>query len=424
MADVLVVGSGGREQALAWKLEQSDYVETIYVAPGNAGSSGNIKNIPIQFDDVDGLLKFALQNKIELTVIGQEVASEVGVVDAFEKAGLIVFGPNMAAAKIETSKAFSKDLMREQHIPTAEYKNFNSVDEAKLYAKSRPLPVVIKADGLATGKGVVIAFDEKQIDEALDQIMVQKLFGESGDTVVVEDFLKGQEVSLHALCDGVTSVIFPASQDHKQVFDGDTGPNTGGMGVIAPVDWVTRDMLDIVNDRVVQPALQGLSKHDETFIGCLYPGLMIDNNDINVLEFNARFGDPETEVYMRLLDGDLFEILKACATGTLRPEMISWKSGYAATVILASKGYPLNYPKGLLITGVDEASQREDVVIFHAGTAIKDAELVTCGGRVLNVTATGDTLQAALDKVYSAIEDIHFDGMHYRRDIGLRSETQ
>ena len=420
MADVLIVGSGGREQALAWKIEQSEEVAKVYVAPGNAGSSGNIQSIPIQFDDVDGLLNFAQEKNISLTVIGQEIASEVGVVDAFEEAGLTIFGPNKAAAKIETSKAFSKDLMEEQKIPTAQYKNFTDVEAARSYAISRPLPIVIKADGLATGKGVIIAYEKKQIDKALDQIMVKKIFGNSGDTVVVEDFLKGQEVSLHALCDGKTSVIFPAAQDHKPIFDGDRGPNTGGMGVIAPIDWVKPEILNTVNKMVVQPALQGLIDHSSAFKGCLYPGLMIDQGVINVLEFNARFGDPETEVYMRLLDGDLYKILKACAEGALTSDMVSWIPGYAATVILASEGYPGSYTKNIPIHGLETASNREDIVIFHAGTAIKDGEIVTSGGRVLNVTATGESLEIALQKVYDAIADIHFDGMQYRKDIGKR----
>ena len=420
MAEVLVVGGGGREHALAWKLSQSPSVDNVYIAPGNGGSQGSIENIDIAFDDVQGLLKFAQDNSIALTVIGQEASSEAGVVDAFKEAGLTIFGPTKAAVRIESSKTFSKDLMSSQDIPTAEYRNFENAEQAREYAHSRSFPVVIKADGLATGKGVIIAQNRDEIDAAIDEIMINKSFGDAGSKVVVEDFLKGQEASFHALTDGHKSVVFPASQDHKQVNDGDEGPNTGGMGVIAPVDWVTPELLATVNQKVVQPALEGLRKQDAVFTGCLYPGLMIDGEDIKVLEFNARFGDPECEVYMRLLDCDLFEVLTACAQGRLDPASVKWQQGYACSVVLASEGYPGGYKKGLPITGIEEAEKQDDVVVFHAGTAIKDGQVVTAGGRVLNVTAAGSTLDEALNKAYSAAKLIHFDGMHYRTDIGSR----
>ncbi|HSX46148.1 MAG TPA: phosphoribosylamine--glycine ligase [Candidatus Saccharimonadia bacterium] len=420
MAQVLVIGIGGREQALAWKLAQSPSVEKVYVAPGNGGSTGKVENAAVAFDDAAGLLEFAKSNQIDLTVVGQEAASEAGVVDAFEAEGLAIFGPNKAAARIETSKAFSKDLMTAQKVPTAKYMNFTDPVEARAYAKGRSLPVVIKADGLATGKGVIIAHSEAEIDSAIDKIMVSKAFGVAGDKVVVEDFLKGQEASFHALTDGHKSAIFPASQDHKQINDGDQGPNTGGMGVIAPVDWVTPELLEKVNRDVVYPVLEGLRKQNNTFRGCLYPGLMIDGDDLEVLEYNARFGDPETEVYMRLLDADLYEILKACATGTFEPAMVKWQPGYAVTVVMASGGYPGSYQKGLPISGIEEAEAQPDVVVFHAGTAVKDGQVMTAGGRVLNVTATGATLQKALDKAYAAVDLIHFEGAHFRTDIGHR----
>jgi phosphoribosylamine--glycine ligase len=423
MAEVLVIGSGGREQALAWKLAQSPSVGKVYVAPGNGGSKGKVENADIGFEDVQGLLKFAQDNNISLTVIGQEASSEAGVVDAFKDAGLKIFGPAKAAVKIESSKAFSKDLMASQNIPTAEFKNFSDAGEARTYAKSRPLPVVIKADGLATGKGVIIAENENQIDQAIDDIMVSKIFGDSGNKVVVEDFLKGQEASFHAISDGKTSIIFPSSQDHKQAFDGDEGPNTGGMGVIAPLDWISDETLQRVNQEVVQPALDGLRQQGATFNGCLYPGLMIDGENLKVLEFNARFGDPEAEVYMRLIDCDLYEVLMACAEERLDPSSVKWKPGYAVTVVLASQGYPGSYPKGLPITGIEEAEAHEDIVVFHAGTAIKDGQLVTAGGRVLNVTATAPTLDEALDKAYAAVKLINFEGMQYRTDIGRRPKS-
>ena len=423
MADVLVVGSGGREQALAWKLAQSSKVARVYVAPGNGGSRGKVENVEVNFDDVDGLLAFAQKEQVDLTVVGQEAASEAGVVDAFRQGGLNIFGPTKAAVKIESSKAFSKDLMAAQKIPTAEYRNFTDADEARTYAKSRPRPVVLKADGLATGKGVIIAQTESEIDAAIDEIMVKKAFGTAGDKIVVEDFLKGQEVSVHALTDGHQSVIFPASQDHKQINDGDQGPNTGGMGVIAPVSWVTEGQLDFINGNVVQPALKGLRDKDALFTGCLYPGLMIDDDQIKVLEFNARFGDPEAEVYMRLLNADLFEICLACAQGKFDPSIVKWHDGFAVTVVLASGGYPGDYKKGVPISGIEAAGQQPGIVVFHAGTAIKDGRIVTAGGRVLNVTATGPTLDEALDKAYAAVKLIHFDGMHYRTDIGRRPKS-
>jgi len=420
MAKVLIIGTGGREQALAWKLTQSDQVDKVYVAPGNGGSRGPIENVPIGFLEVSELLKFAQDNKIDLTVVGQEAASEAGVVDAFHEAGLIIFGPTKAAIKIESSKALSKDLMAAEHIPTATYKTFTDVSDALAYAKSRPLPVVVKADGLAEGKGVTVCFTTEDIDAALDKTMVKKTFGTAGTTVVIEDFLKGQEVSVHAFCDGKQSVLFPASQDHKQINDGDKGPNTGGMGVIAPVPWVTQKHLEYVKSNIIQPALKGLEKQNAAFTGCLYPGLMIDSDKVNVVEFNGRFGDPEAEVYMRLLGGDLYEIFNACAEGNLDQNSVSWKPGFAVSVVLASPGYPGSYPKGLPITGIEDAEAQDDIVVFHAGTAIKDGQPVTNGGRVLNVTATGLTLDEALAKAYKAIEKIHFQGMHYRKDIGRR----
>lgn len=422
MAEVLVIGSGGREQALAWKLAQSPSVDKVYVAPGNGGSRGPIENVDIGFLDIDSLLKFAKDYNIGLTVVGQEAASEAGAVDAFRAAGLSIFGPTKAAVKIESSKVLAKDLMASENIPTAAYKTFNDAAEALAYAKSRPLPVVVKADGLAEGKGVTVCFNTEDIEAAINTTMIQKKFGEAGSSVVIEDFLKGQEVSVHALCDGKRAVIFPASQDHKQINDGDQGPNTGGMGVIAPVPWVTPQHLAYVDKSIVQPALEGLAKQNADFTGCLYPGLMIDGDAVNVVEFNARFGDPEAEVYMRLLDSDLYEILYACADGTLDPSSVKWKAGFAATVILASGGYPGKYDKGLPITGIEEAEKLDDIVVFHAGTAIKDGQLVTNGGRVLNVTATGTTLDEALDKAYAAVKLIHFDGMHYRTDIGRRPQ--
>jgi phosphoribosylamine--glycine ligase len=418
---VLIIGGGGREQALAWKLAQSPRVGRVYVTPGNGGSTGNIENVAIGYDNVPELLKFAQTKSIDLTVVGQEAASEAGVVDAFQTAGLSIFGPTRAAVKIESSKVLSKHLMASERIPTASYQAFSDARSALAYAKSRPLPVVIKADGLAEGKGVTVCFTVKEIETAITNAMVKKVFGAAGEKVVVEDFLKGQEVSVHSLCDGKQAVIFPTSQDYKQIYDGDKGPNTGGIGVIAPVPWVTPTHMDFVSQHIVQPALRGLASSHATFTGCLYPGLMIDGSNVKVVEFNARFGDPEAEVYMRLLSGDLFEILHDCTRGELNPASISWQSGYAVSVVLCSGGYPGSYRKGLPITGLTAAEELDDVVIFHAGTVREDGQILTNGGRVLNVTATGTSLSEALGKAYAAIKLIHFEGMYYRRDIGARS---
>lgn len=429
-AKVLIVGGGGREHALAWKLKQSKKVSELFVAPGNGGTADIATNVDIGFTDVDGLLKFAQAHSIDLTVIGQEAASDAGVVDAFLDAGLKIFGPTKAACRIESSKAFSKDLMREQHIPTAEFQNFEDPIAALDYIKNKSLPIVIKASGLAEGKGVIIAEDLQTAEQAIDDIMVKKIFGDSGNQVVVEEFLSGQEVSTHALCDGKHSILFPTSQDHKQVLNGGKGPNTGGMGVVAPVPWVSKEQMKFVEEKVVVPTLRGLESKNSAFKGCLYPGLMIaeggsksiDDDDVKVLEFNARFGDPEAETYMRLLESDLYDILIDCVEGNLDPSKVVWKSGAAISVAAVSGGYPGKYPKGLPISGIEKAEARDDIVVLQAGTKKDGDQLVTNGGRVLYVTAYGKNVKDARAKAYEAIKEIKFEGMHYRTDIGLAAE--
>ena len=422
MADkkVLVVGSGGREHALCWKLAASPQVEKVYCAPGNDGMRPVAEPVAIDFTDVDGLVAFAKLREIDLVVIGQEAASEAGLADACQAAGIAVFGPTKAAAKVETSKVFSKQLMQAAGIPTAAFETFSDAEAARAFAYGRPRPVVIKADGLAAGKGVVIATTDAEIDTAIDSIMLDKQFGDAGNEVVVEDFLAGQEVSTHAFCDGHTAILFPASQDHKQIYDGDKGPNTGGMGVIAPVPWVTSQHLATVQRTIAQPALAELAQRGAPFGGVLYPGLMIDGDDVQLLEFNSRFGDPEAEVYLRLLASDLYTVLAHCASGTLSEDDVAWSDQSAATVILASAGYPQSARKGDKISGLQAAEALDDIVIFHAGTYEKDDEFYTNGGRVLAVTATGANLEVALQKAYAAVEKISFDGMQYRTDIGQR----
>ncbi len=423
-AKVLIIGGGGREHALAWKLKESPKVGELFVAPGNGGTAEIATNVDIGFTDVDGLLAFAQKNNIDLTVIGQEAASDAGVVDAFLAAGLKIFGPTSAACKIESSKAFSKDLMKAQNIPTAEFENFTDPTKANEYIQSKSLPIVIKASGLAEGKGVVIAEDMETAEQAIDDIMVKKVFGEAGSEVVIEEFLGGQEVSIHALCDGKNSILFPASQDHKQVNDGGKGPNTGGMGVVAPVPWVTPEHMSFAKEKVVRPTLDGLRDKGAEFKGCLYPGLMVENSDIKVLEFNARFGDPEAETYLRLLESDLFDILMDCVNGTLDPSKVVWRPGAAISVAAVSGGYPGKYPKGLQIHGIEKAeSYHDDVVVLQAGSKKDGDTLVTNGGRVLYVTAYGKDVADARKKAYAAIKEISFDGMHYRTDIGLAAES-
>jgi phosphoribosylamine---glycine ligase len=415
---VLIVGSGGREHALAWKIAQSPHVSKVYIAPGNGGTELVGENVDIDFTDADKLLEFAKSNKIDLTVIGQEAASEAGVVDEFQKAGLSIFGPTKSAALIESSKAFSKELMRTHNIPTAEFQNFDNPRDALEYLTTKSFPLVVKADGLATGKGVTICHDLEEAKKTIDDIMVKKVFGESGNRIVIEDYLEGKEVSIHVLTDGKNYQMFPPSQDHKQIYDGDKGPNTGGMGVIAPIELINDNQKNLIEEKVVKPALAGLAIKGSDFIGCLYPGLMVNGDDIKVIEYNARFGDPEAEVYMRLIDGDLYEILYSCTQGMLQP--LQWKNQYAASVVLASAGYPASSSKGDVISGVDKAEELEDIVIFHAGTARKNSNLVTNGGRVLNITATGKTLDDALSKAYNAVKFIGFKGMQLRSDIGRR----
>lgn len=420
MNKVLIIGAGGREHAIAWKLQQSPKVSELFVAPGNGGISQIATCVPIGLTEVEKVVAFAQENAIDFVVVAQDDALAAGMVDALTAVGIKAFGPTKAAAQIEASKAFSKDLMKQTGVPTAAYENFQDIGSAKQYVQSCSYPTVVKASGLAAGKGVIICQNITEAEAAIDEIMGDKVFGASGDTIVIEDFLNGQEVSVHALSDGQQAAMFPTSQDHKQVFDGDKGPNTGGMGVIAPVDWAS-PYLPAIKEQVVQPILDGLKKNGSPFVGCLYPGLMIDGDQLKTLEFNARFGDPETEVYMRLLDTDLFELFEACVDGNLNPENVKWHAGYAATIILASGGYPGKYQTGLPISGIEAAEADPNVIVFHAGTKQKeDGTYTTAGGRVLNVTAIGSTLDEALATAYAAVDKINFEGKHYRTDIGRR----
>ena len=418
--NVLIIGSGGREHALAWKLAQSLRIGKLYVAPGNGGTHQIAENVSIDATDIEGLIQFAEKNEISLTVVGPDDPLALGVVDAFRSRGLRIFGPTRATAEIESSKAFAKNLMSEASIPTATFKIFSEYDKALSYVRKRGVPIVVKASGLALGKGVYVCKTLAEAEVALKEIMVDNVHKEDGSEVVIEEFLDGQEISIHALCDGKTFVLLPPAQDHKPIHDNDEGKNTGGMGTIAPLSWVSTDTLKIISDQIVRPTLEALTKCGRPFTGLLYPGLKITSSGLKVLEFNARFGDPETQSYMRLLKTDLLDILEACVDGTLAELAIEWHSGFAVCVVIASGGYPNEYRKGVPIRGVAEAECVSNIVVFHAGTIFEN-ELETSGGRVLSVSATGDTLRDALNSAYEAARLIQFEGMQYRSDIGAKA---
>ena len=418
---VLVVGSGGREHVLAWKLKQSPRVQKVYCAPGNAGIATIAECVPIAADNIVRLVNFALEQEIELTVIGPEAPLTAGIVDAFIAAGLTVFGPDKAAAQLEGSKAFAKQIMAKNNIPTAESRTFTSAASALAYLQEKGAPIVVKADGLAAGKGVVVAATLAEAQEAVRRIMVDKEFGEAGSLVVIEEFLQGEEVSVLAFTDGNTVIPMVSSQDHKAVYDGDTGPNTGGMGAYSPAPVLTAALLAQVESQVLQPTIAGLRAEGIIFKGILYAGLMITADGPKVLEFNVRFGDPECQAVIPRLKSDLPTLMLSVINHSLHDTTIEWHENHTACVVMASGGYPGSYQKGIVINGLDAAAAVADAYVFHAGTAQKGAKTVTVGGRVLGVTAWGDTLQSALDKAYAAAEKISFAGAHYRKDIGQKA---
>lgn len=419
---ILIVGSGGREHALAWKVAQSPLVEKIYAAPGNPGMASLAECRPIPAGHLGEIRDFAKTEGIDLAVIGPDECLAAGAADLLQEAGLRVFGPTKKAAMIESSKAFAKELMAEERIPTARSATFADLERACDYVDSHPLPMVVKASGLALGKGAMICHSREHARQTLRSMMADGLFGPAGETVVVEEFLEGREVSIHALCDGSQAALFPPAQDHKAVSDGDQGPNTGGMGCFCPVPWVTRDMLAEIKNRIVEPVLRALARRGAPFRGCLYPGLMLTRDGFKVLEFNARFGDPETQAYMPLLESDLVEAMLACVEGTLGRSEIRWGRRHSACVIAASEGYPGAYRKGREIAGLDEAGRVRGVSVFQAGTVVEKGKLVTSGGRVLGVTGCAESLEGALESAYRAMGLISFQGMHYRRDIGRRGQ--
>ncbi|HEX5774944.1 MAG TPA: phosphoribosylamine--glycine ligase [Candidatus Paceibacterota bacterium] len=415
--NILVIGSGGREHALAWKLKQSPRVKKVCTAPGNPGTAMLGENIPIAISDHRAVIECVRRNKIDWVIVGPDDALASGIVNSLQDAGIRVFGPTKEAAEIEWSKSFAKDLLERLDIPSAKSRTFTEIEKAKEYIQGHEYPLVIKASGLALGKGVVIAQTRVEAERVLEEMIVQRIFGAAGETVVIEEFLQGEEISIHAFCDGETAVLFPSAQDHKRIFDGDKGPNTGGMGTVAPVPTVSKDVLDHIEQDVIIPVLRELKRMGRPFKGVLFPGIILTETGPKVLEFNARFGDPETQSYMRILKTDLADILLACIDGTLSDTKIEWEDESACCVVLASKGYPGNYPEGLPIRGIPEAEGITDVVVFHAGTESVGGNLVTGGGRVLGVSATGANLDEALEKAYTAVEVVTFEGKQFRKDI-------
>ena len=417
---ILIIGGGGREHALAWKIAQSSKVTALFCAPGNPGTSSIATNVDIPADDIDTLLKFALEQSIDLTVVGPEQPLVLGLADWFQDNDLKVFGPSAKAAQLEGSKTFSKDLMQKYNIPTAAYAAFEDVDEARAYLKGKG-PQVVKADGLAAGKGVFVCANETEAVEAINQIMNDKIFGESGKRIIIEERLEGQEVSLLAFTDGTTVLPMEAAQDHKAVFDGDTGPNTGGMGAYSPAPIFTAALKQKVIDEIMVPAVNGMRADGIPYQGVLYAGLMITDQGPKTLEFNARFGDPETQPLMMRMDSDIVPIMEACADGTLESCSLQWKPEAAVCVVMASEGYPGSYERGRPIHGLDQAGSLSGVTVFHAGTKQAGEEIVTSGGRVLGVTALGDGVEQAIEKAYQAVSKIEWQGVQFRKDIGKKA---
>jgi phosphoribosylamine--glycine ligase len=425
---VLVVGSGGREHALVWKLAESPHVTGLWCAPGNAGISqerlskgDQVHSVPIGADDLTGLRDFALEKKIDLTVVGPDNPLSLGIVDLFQQSRLRIWGPNKKAAQFEASKVFSQDFMEKYGIPTARSGTFDDPGRAKAFAKEIGGECAVKADGLALGKGVLICHSVSEANAAIDEILVQKAFGTAGSRIVIQEFLEGVEVSLHALCDGTTAKFFPTSQDHKRALDGDQGLNTGGMGTYSPTPFLTGPQLAEAEREILQPWLAGCKEEQIDYRGILYPGIMLTKNGSKVLEFNARFGDPETQVYLTRLENDLLELLESSVNGTLQKIDLKWKEKSAVCVVMASGGYPGGYKKGLPISGLDQAEKVPGLKVFHAGTSNQNNTIVTNGGRVLGVTALGADLRKARERAYAGVSKIRFEGAHFRHDIAAKA---
>jgi phosphoribosylamine--glycine ligase len=418
---VLVIGGGGREHALVWKIAQSPLVERVYCAPGNPGIDRLATSVPLQVDDLPGLLGFAQRERIDLTVVGPELPLSLGIVDLFEEYGLAIFGARRNAALIEASKAFSKDLMKKYQVPTAAYEVFTEIGPTVAFLDRLGVPVVIKADGLAAGKGVIIATSREEAVAAVTDMLSGNAFGAAGSRVVIEEFLKGEEASFLAFTDGKNIIPLASAQDHKAVFDGDKGPNTGGMGAYSPAPVVTPAIHAKAMAEVMRRTVDGMAAEGRPYRGVLYAGLMIDGESVKTLEFNARFGDPECQPLLMRMKSDIVPLLLGVARGDISGMEIEWYDDATVCVVMAAGGYPGDYRKGDVITGVERVADQDDLVVFHAGTVLREGRLVTNGGRVLGVTARGATVQAAIDRAYAGVGAIAWEGVHYRRDIGAKA---
>ncbi len=428
---ILVIGSGGREHALVWKISQSKLCDKLFCAPGNSGIAQIAECIDIKADDIAGLLDFARKEKIDLTVVGPEGPLSLGIVDEFAKYKLKIFGPNKSAAQMEGSKVFSKELMAKYKVPTADFKVFDNPDEAKKYIEKVGAPCVVKADGLAAGKGVVVAKTVDEAKKAVESMMQEKIFGDAGNKIIIEECLQGEEASILVITDSKEVIALASAQDHKRVFDNDAGPNTGGMGAYSPAPVVTKELFKDILDKVIYRTIDGLAKEGIDYRGVLYAGIMLTKDGPKTLEFNVRFGDPETQAILPRLKSDLVEIMLAAGEQKLnRIRNLEWDSRACVCVVATAGGYPGNYEKGKEISGLEKAAEIKDVVVFHAGTKSRivndvgqkqEREYLTNGGRVLGVTGLGKTIKEAIDKAYAAVKEINFEGMHYRKDIGARA---
>jgi len=425
--NVLVIGNGGREHALAWKLAQSPRVKRVFVAPGNAGTAADAENVDIPIGDSKGLIQFARSEDVDLTVVGPEAPLADGIVDAFQAAKLRIFGPSKAAAQLEGSKVFCKKLLRDADVPTADYRVFSNAGEATQYVLDRypdedqEVPLVVKADGLAAGKGVIVCSQRAEVLAAIDQIARQRVFGDAGRELVIEERLDGQEASVLAITDGRTILTLPPAQDHKPAYDGDRGPNTGGMGAYCPAPVVSDEMLRWIESHVLVPTVHTMKRKGMPFLGVLYAGLMITRQGPKVLEYNVRFGDPECQPLLMRMKSDIVPVLLATAEGDISAIRLEWHEKAAVCVVMAAGGYPGDYPKGDEISGLERAGAMEDLFVFHAGTAKKNGRFATSGGRVLGVTALGTTVQEAIERAYQGVKEITWQGVHYRTDIGRKA---
>ncbi|OED35030.1 phosphoribosylamine--glycine ligase [PVC group bacterium (ex Bugula neritina AB1)] len=418
---ILVIGSGGREHALVWAIKKSPKVDDVYCMPGNPGTSEIAINVDMSIKDVDAIADWCVSNAIDLTVVGPEAPLVEGIVDTFEKRGIPVFGPSKDAARLEGSKVFAKNFLQKYSIPTASHASFSDAKDAMDFIKTQKIPIVIKVDGLAAGKGVFICLNIDEVKQALDKIFVEKFFGEAGTKIVVEEYMEGEEISIFALCDGKDALIMNPSRDHKRIFDNDKGPNTGGMGAYSPVPDISPDLMKNIEENIVQPTLRGMEEEGYPYKGVLFVGIMLTSEGSKVLEYNIRFGDPEAQVILPLLKTDVLEVFEKCIEGKVLDLDLNWKNEYAVCLVLTSKGYPDNPSLGSIIRIDEKIKKDPEVLIFHAGTSFDGPEYITSGGRVLNIVVYGKTLANASEKLYSKVSLVSFDGMHYRKDIGVKS---